>query len=191
MYPNMPRWLPTRGKSEVGFLWNLEGRWTNVPRVRRLTSPSENLLKLSSDVDLQLRRKKKKIQELGNRRFCCPFLKPLSDPPNHHPRRSLFPRPSCPQISLRFSLFVSVAMAVVSESTKRIEVSEPKDPSPSGLAADAASESSLIARSSFSADTPDRNDSSNSSPNPYKDAEAQVPDIFHFQIYIYLCICTF
>ncbi|KAG7948734.1 hypothetical protein I3843_13G023700 [Carya illinoinensis] len=74
-------------------------------------------------------------------------------------------------------------MAVVSESGKRIEVSEPKDPSPSGLAADAASESSLIARSSFSADTPDRNDSSNSSPNPYKDAEAQSPALLRSEEY--------
>ncbi|KAF5446122.1 hypothetical protein F2P56_031775 [Juglans regia] len=74
-------------------------------------------------------------------------------------------------------------MAVVSESAKRIEVTEPKDPSPSGLAADAASESSLIARSSFSADTPDRNDSYNSSPNPYKDAEAQSPALLRSEEY--------
>lgn len=65
-------------------------------------------------------------------------------------------------------------MAVASDNAAGIDVSVPTDPSPSGLASDVASQSSSTARPSLSADTPDRNDSANSSPNLNKDAEAQV-----------------
>lgn len=65
-------------------------------------------------------------------------------------------------------------MEEASESAAAIDVSQPTEPSPSGVVSDAASQSSSTARPSFSADTPDRNDSANSSPNPYKDAEVQV-----------------
>jgi hypothetical protein len=56
-------------------------------------------------------------------------------------------------------------MAVASENAAGIDVSVTTDPSPSGLASDVASQSSSTARPSLSADTPDRNDSANSSPN--------------------------
>lgn len=97
------------------------------------------------------------------------------------PPFGLFPRLSSPNsttLGLRsafdLTLSASHAMAVASENAAGIDVSEPKNPSPAGLASDVVSQSSSTARPSFSADTPDRNDSANSSPNLYKDAEAQV-----------------
>jgi len=64
-------------------------------------------------------------------------------------------------------------MAVASETAERVDVSQPMDSSsPSRLAAaDLASEASSVARPSFSADSPDRNDSANSSP---RDGDPQV-----------------
>jgi hypothetical protein len=93
----------------------------------------------------------------------------------------LFPRLSSPNSTILglcsafdLTLSVSHAMAVTSENAAGIDVSVTTDPSPSGLASDVASQSSSTARPSLSADTPDRNDSANSSPNLNKDAEAQV-----------------
>ncbi|KAM3685527.1 hypothetical protein ACB098_11G127200 [Castanea mollissima] len=65
-------------------------------------------------------------------------------------------------------------MAVASETAERVDVSQPTDSSsPSRLAAaDLVSEASSIARPSFSADSPDRNDSANSSP---RDGDPQSP----------------
>ena len=70
-------------------------------------------------------------------------------------------------------------MAVASETTERVDVSQPMDSSsPSRLAAaDLVSEASSVARPSFSADSPDRNDSANSSPG-YGDPQVWIFAIF-------------
>lgn len=69
-------------------------------------------------------------------------------------------------------------MAAMSASPERIDVSPPvmMGSSPSKLtSSDVAPEFSSSSDSiSYSADTPDRDDPSNSSPNPNRDAETQV-----------------
>lgn len=74
-------------------------------------------------------------------------------------------------------------MAVASMGAARIDVSQPTVPSPSGQSSDAASESSSTARPSFSAETPDRNESPNSSPSPPKDADAEATALWKSEEY--------